>query len=85
MAIVKIIKYLNIWKLKPEELTLDLALRIIQYKKIISKQYLVPKEVSCGSDCDEDGDKSDGKIPDLKMTKKIKFFLNKIWCYHNIF
>jgi len=55
--------------LKPEEVTLDMAQRIIEYKKKISKQYFVPKEVSCGSDCDEDGDKCDGKIPELKIKK----------------
>ncbi len=42
--------------LKPEEVTLDLARRIIEYKTKIGKQYFLPKEASCGSDCDEDSD-----------------------------
>ena len=25
---------------------------------------------TCGSDCDEDGDKCDGKVPELKIKKK---------------
>ena len=56
--------------LKPEEVTLDLAQRVIQYKKKISKQYLVPQEAFINeTDCDEDGDKCDGKIPELKIKK----------------
>ena len=56
--------------LKPEEITVDLAQRIIQYKKKISKQYLVPQEAFINeTDCDEDGDKCDGKIPELKIKK----------------
>ena len=58
--------------LKPEEITVDLAQRIIQYKKKMSKQYLVPKEAFLNSDCDEDGDPCDGKIPELKVQKKNK-------------
>ena len=59
--------------LKPEEVTLDMAQRIIEYKKKISKQYLVPQDAFTNdteNDCDEDGDKCDGKIPDLKVKKK---------------
>lgn len=57
--------------LKPEEVTLDMAQRIIQYKKKISKQYLVPKEATKDndSDCDEDGDKCTGKQTELKKNK----------------
>ncbi len=55
--------------LKVEEVTLDMAQRIIEYKKKISKQYFVQKEATCGSDCDEDGDKCDGKVPELKIKK----------------
>ena len=51
-------------------MTLDMAQRIIEYKKKISKQYFVPKEATCGSDCDEDGDKCNGKVPELKIKKK---------------
>ena len=58
--------------LLPEAVTLDLAKRIIEYKKKISKQYLVPKEAIINSDCDEDGDQCDGKIPELKVQKKNK-------------
>ena len=56
--------------LKPEEVTLDMAQRIIEYKKKISKQYVVPKEASCGSDVDEDGEVCDGKVPKLEVKKK---------------
>ena len=41
--------------LKPEEITVDLAQRIIQYKKKISKQYLVPQDAfnnDTENDCD---------------------------------
>ena len=38
----------------------------------MSKQYLVPKEAFLNSDCDEDGDPCDGKIPELKVQKKNK-------------
>jgi topoisomerase IA-like protein len=58
--------------LKPEEITVDLAQRIIQYKKKISKQYLVPQDAfnnDTENDCDEDGDKCDGKITELKIKK----------------
>ena len=58
--------------LLPEEVTLDMAQRIIEYKKKMSKQYLVPKEAFLNSDCDEDGDPCDGKIPELKVQKKNK-------------
>jgi len=58
--------------LLPEEVTLDMAKRIIEYKKKMSKQYLVPKEAFLNSDCDEDGDPCDGKIPELKVQKKNK-------------
>ena len=51
--------------LRPEEITVDLAQRIIQYKKKMSKQYFVPKEAFINSDCDEDGDPCDGKIPEI--------------------
>ena len=59
--------------LKPEEVTLDMAKRIIEYKKKISKQYFVPKEAvpSCGSDEDEDGETCDGKVPKLKVKNKV--------------
>ena len=52
--------------LLPDEVTLDMAKRIIEYKKKMSKQYFVPKEAvpSCGSD-DDDG--CDGKVPKLKI------------------
>ena len=61
----KVPDYLN-----PEEVTLDLAQRIIHYKKKISKQHLVPQEAFINeTDCDEDGDKCDGKIPELKIKK----------------
>ena len=49
-----------------------MAKRIIEYKKKMSKQYLVPKEAFLNSDCDEDGDPCDGKIPELKVQKKNK-------------
>jgi hypothetical protein len=58
---------------KLPEYLLPVAKRIIEYKKKISKQYLVPKEAIINSDCDEDGDPCDGKIPELKVQKKIKF------------
>ena len=47
-------------------LCVDMAKRIIEYKKKMSKQYFVPKEAvpSCGSD-DDDG--CDGKVPKLKI------------------
>ena len=49
---------------------MDLAQRIIQYKKKISKQYLVPQEAFINeTDCDEDGDKCDGQITELKFKK----------------
>ena len=59
--------------LKPEEVTLDMAKRIIEYKKKISKQYFVPKEAvpSCGSDEDEDGEPCDGKVIALKVKNKV--------------
>ena len=52
--------------LVPEEVSIDMAKRIIEYKKKMSKQYCVPKEAvpSCGSD-DDDG--CDGKVPKLKI------------------
>ena len=57
--------------LLPDEVTLDMAKRIIEYKKKMSKQYFVPKEAipSCCSDEDEDGDACDGKVPKLKVKK----------------
>ena len=58
--------------LLPEEVTLSMAQRIIEYKKKMSKQYLVPKEAIINSDCDEDGDPCDEKIPELKVQKKNK-------------
>ena len=57
--------------LKPEDVTLDMAQRIIAYKKKISKQYFVPKEASCGSDQDEDGETCDGKVITLKVKNKV--------------
>jgi hypothetical protein len=52
--------------LLPEEVSIDMSKRIIEYKKKMSKQYFVPKEAapSCGSD-DDDG--CDGKVPKLKI------------------
>ena len=47
-----------------------MAQRIIEYKKKISKQYCVPKDASCGSDVDEDGEVCDGKVPKLEVKKK---------------
>ena len=48
---------------------MDLAQRIIQYKKKINKQYLVPQEAFINeTDCDEDGDKCDGKMPLLNIS-----------------
>ncbi len=58
--------------LKPEEITLDLAQRIIQYKNKRSKQYLVPKGAfnNNESDCDEDGDKCDIKMTTSEIEKQ---------------
>ena len=54
--------------LKPEEVTLDMAKRIIEYKKKISKQYFVPKDAfNVDNDEDEDGEVCDGKTPKLKI------------------
>jgi len=59
--------------LKPEEITLDLAERIIEYKKKLSKQYFVPKDAfTANSDEDEDGEPCDGKIPKLEVKNKNK-------------
>jgi uncharacterized protein YycO len=56
----------------------DLAQRIIQYKKKISKQYLVPQDAFTNdteNDCDEDGDKIIKKEP----RSQIKEIGNKIY------
>lgn len=54
--------------LLPEEVSLDMAKRIIEYKKKISKQYLVPKDAfNVDNDEDEDDDGCDGKVPKLKV------------------
>ena len=57
---------------------MDLAQRIIQYKKKISKQYLVPQDAFTNdteNDCDEDGEKCDGKETKLKIKKnKVEIF-----------
>ena len=60
--------------LLPEEVTLDMAKRIIAYKQKISEQWLEKKENIQNKDESEDEDEDDGEPPkkEMVLTKNIK-------------
>ena len=51
----------------PEEVTLDMAKRIIAYKQKISQQWLEQKENTQNKDESEDEDEDDGEPPKKEM------------------
>ena len=53
--------------LKPEEIRLDMTIRLIEYKKKISEQWLEKQENPKNKDESEDEDEEDGESPKKEM------------------